>query len=305
MKACSSGSSRRASPTLALASWHLAVLVALALAACAPAPQADGGKTPPAASPAPTPATGTSPGEPVRVMSSQLADTQWTLLRLRGKPLVEDSHINLEIGRDLLGGYDGCNWYGMKFRDTPTGNPRSFELLGGVESSARGCQSEAHLLQSQQYYAALRAAVTLHREGTRLLATDIDGQPLLAFERLPRFAMDPALLAGSGWRLVTIDGASRAHPAAQAITLRFAESTLRGHAGCRDYTATYLAREDRLSVPSLAMTSTDCANPAALRREGEFTSLLSETARYRFDRKVLTLFTSTGHELGFVPCDEC
>lgn len=59
--------------------------------------------------------------------------------------------------------------------------------------------------------------------------------------------------------------------------------TLRGHAGCRDYTGTYDGDRDRLWVPSLAMTTMEYTDPAVLRREGEFTTLLSETHRYHYD----------------------
>ena len=250
-------------------------------------------------SPAPTP-------EPIRVLpSADLAGTQWTVVRLRGKPLLAGSHVSLEITRDRMGGYDGCNWYGIAFKDLPTANPRSFQLLGGIESSARGCESDAHLRQSQQYFVALRAALELHRQGNRLRALDIEQVPLLEFELQQRVAMDPTQLVGSSWRLRGTNGESRAHAEGQAITLRFAEGTLRGHAGCRDYTGTYHAENDQLAVPSLAMATLECADATALRREGEFTSRLSETHRYRLDENALTLFTSTGHRLEFVACERC
>ena len=285
------------------------LMIAFALGACARKPVED--TTAGKASATPPRAARVSPSTPsaaVRVMpSADLAETQWTLVRLRGRPLLPASHITLEIARDRMGGYDGCNWYGVRYKDLPTANPRSFQLLGGIESSARGCASDAHLQQSKQYFAALFAALELRLQGGRLRALDIDAIPLLEFERQPRFAMDPAVLVGSGWLLQAVDGKSRSHVPDQAITMRFGEGTLRGHAGCRDFTGTFDADQDRLWVPSLSMTTKECADLAALRREGEFTTLLSETHRYHYraDSKALTLLTSTGHRLQFVACDDC
>lgn len=281
------------------------MLVAAALAGCSPGPARNAEA---AAEPLPrSPATRTAPAPLlIRITPAPtLIGSLWTLSRLQGQPLLPGTHINLGFNDESMYGYDGCNWYGVRYKAPSSGDPASYAPVGVAESTQIGCD-DAVLLQGKHYFEAMRTAVALREHGEVLAAVDAGGAAVLEFARQPRVAMDPARLRGSGWQLMAMDDDSRAHAAEHAVTLRFGQATLRGHGGCRDYTGTWQAEKDELRIPSLAMAATTCADASASSWEGRFTTLLSQTHRYTIDQNGrLLLHTSTGHTLLFAPCEGC
>jgi heat shock protein HslJ len=226
-----------------------------------------------------------------------LEGTEWTLVSIDGRPPVAGSRISLEFGDATLGGYSGCNWYGGTYGSSAAGLE-----IGEVQSTARACAAPGLTEQEGRYQAAL-AAVRGHRtRDGRLELTDASGRATLVFAPREHLAMDPEALVGTRWRLARILGASGAEETADTtMTLRFGRGTASGFAGCRDYTATYEARGDRIHFTSFAMASTECdRGEAELLREGDFTTDLGESTYYRLTAGRLEMVTHGGRTLTFV-----
>ena len=224
-----------------------------------------------------------------------LDGTEWELSTLEGRPLVAGSRVTLRFTGETAGGYGGCNWYGGRY----TAAGASLQI-GSVMSTERACAASAMMAQEQRYYSVLgRVAAYGVAEGNRLELLDRSNRVLAALTARARQPMDPAALVGTRWRLHQVDGAPAT--ASPAPTLGFTATGISGYAGCRDYTGTYEARGDELRVTSIRMVSTDCpAGDAALLREGDFTTYLSETSNYHLSGDSLELLTFSGHRVLFL-----
>jgi heat shock protein HslJ len=111
---------------------------------------------------------------------------------------------------------------------------------------------------------------------------------------------DPAGLVSTAWRLASLDG--QALIAGSALTMAFHDGHLvSGHAGCRDYLATYQAAGGDLAFTYSAMLGPVCAEDALLEQEGAYTTALGWTAHYRLAQDKLELFTVRGETLTFAP----
>ena len=222
-----------------------------------------------------------------------LAGTEWRLVELAGAAPVPGPDVTLEIDEVRLGGYAGCNWYGAEY----VAEGGRIEI-GQAEGTARGCAEPPLEEQEAAYLRALGEAASYRVSGGELVLADRRGRDLLRFRRHLPLAMDPADLAGTGWRLVAIDGAPP--PGVVTIVLRFGESTIEGFAGCRGFTGTYGARGEKIHVTSLGMTETECTDADRHEVEHRFVSRLSESARYRLGGGRLELSTDSGGALAFV-----
>ena len=252
----------------------LAAVAVATVAACAPASEPDDAGSPPAAS------------------APALDGTEWVLAALGGRPPVPGTRVTLELQERSAGGYGGCNWYGGVYRAD------GGFVVDSVMSTMRACIAEGVTEQESAYLAALARVREARRAGERLELADSAGTVLLAFTRRPPLPMDPAALVGTRWRLRGGDAAPT--PPDTTATLRLADSTASGHAGCRDYTGTYTATGDRIRFTSLAMAGTECPRgEAALRREEAFTTVLSEAVNYRLAGDTLELIVVDGRSLLF------
>ncbi len=110
--------------------------------------------------------------------------------------------------------------------------------------------------------------------------------------------MNPAELAGTRWRLRSVNDSTRASDS--LLTLDLTATELSGFAGCRRYTGTYRAWGDELRVTSLGMSAPECdSGEVELLREGRFTTDLSEATYYRSPGDTLELLTAPGRRLVF------
>jgi heat shock protein HslJ len=223
-----------------------------------------------------------------------LEGTQWIVSSLNGRALVDGSRITLAFADSTVGGYAGCNWYGTRY--SVSGSNIRFEM---AESTARGCMDPPGVgEQEAAYLAALRRVVTHRVAGDRLELLDRDESVIVSMTPRARAAMDPADLAGTRWRLRSVNDTMRA--ADSLLTLELSATEISGFAGCRRYTGTYGARGDEIGVTSLTMETTECdSGRVALLREGEFTTDLSEATTYRLLGDSLELNTVGGRRLVF------
>jgi heat shock protein HslJ len=102
----------------------------------------------------------------------------WALEELSGRALPEGTGITLDIERDKLSGYSGCNWYGTE----------SFSMRGAafsismLESTAIGCPGEIGR-REDAYRDALVGAASYRLSGARLELLDGEGRVTLVFAR--------------------------------------------------------------------------------------------------------------------------
>jgi heat shock protein HslJ len=102
----------------------------------------------------------------------------WVLEELSGSDVPEGAGITLDIERDKLSGYSGCNWYG-------TGD---FSVRGAavsvsmLESTAIGCPNETGR-REDAYRDALLGAASYRLSGNRLELLDGEGRVTLVFTR--------------------------------------------------------------------------------------------------------------------------
>lgn len=236
----------------------------------------------------------TSPGagaEPSIAAAKRLAGTEWNLVALDGQPTLPGHAITLAFAPDRLGGYAGCNWYGAQW--TASGDRLQ---IGQAEATARACADPGPMTQESLYLARLAGTPTFRILDDRLVIEPAGPGQRLEFARRIPAAMDPAQLVGTRWRLRESDTPAGAPP----IRIAFASDHITGFAGCRDFEATYSARGDAISTPTLAMATTECAADAAVHeREGQFTTDLGEAAHYAIAGDTLTLTTDGGRVLEF------
>lgn len=114
-----------------------------------------------------------------------LVDTAWTLVSLKGAPLLADTEIGLYFKAQYLGGAMTCNGYG--------GGPDSGAYTASEESeiripmlamTAQGCPSPKGLMEQEAaYIEALHAAARYRMSGDRLEIENGAGETTLVFAR--------------------------------------------------------------------------------------------------------------------------
>ena len=224
-----------------------------------------------------------------------LDDTRWVLTALNGHALMEGTHITLDFRGGEASGYGGCNAYGGRYQETASGTL----ALSEFSITVMGCFTPAGLMeQESEFTQAFLSTTSFRMAGDTLELRDASGQTLLVFARQAEYPGDPARLLGSRWQLTSLDGKDLL-PGTD-ITLAFAVGKVSGHAGCRDYWATYDASGDDLHFVYLEMVSTDCElTDALLTQEGEYTTMLGWVDHYRLQDNRLELFTQRGETLTF------
>jgi heat shock protein HslJ len=163
---------------------------------------------------------------------------------------------------------------------------------------------EGILEQETAYIQALRSSATYRLTDGRLEIIDARGETILVFAQKDEFGTDPGALLGTVWRLVSMDGESLSE--GPAFTLAFySEDILGGHAGCRDYLATYQATGDDLTLLIEAMFDAGCrVEDADLEQEAQFLGVLAPKADLRLSAGQLEIYGERGGVLVFEPLPE-
>jgi heat shock protein HslJ len=225
------------------------------------------------------------------VVDAALADTEWLLTSLFGNSLLEDSRITLNLGEDGFEGFAGCNNYGGEYEAAEEGKL----LTSDIFFTAMDCPSpEGIMEQETAYIEALSSPAAYRLANDRLEIADAGGEAILAFARKDAFATDPSALVRTAWRLVSIDDDRPV--TGSAFTLAFySETILGGHAGCRDYLATYQATGDDLRLLYEVMLDVSCEpDDAALEQEAQFLGILAPEADLRLGAGQLEIHGERG-----------
>ena len=224
-----------------------------------------------------------------------LGDSEWILALLHGEELLEGSHITLNLGQEGFDGFASCNRYGGEYEAAD----RGVLTTAMVWQTEMECESPALTDQEQTYVEALRKSASYRVTDGRLEIGNTAAETILVFVRKEEFAMKPDDLLGTAWQLASMNGDGVAD--GSTITLAFHNDyRASGHAGCRDYVATYEASSDDLRFSFFAMIEAGCSGEEALlEQEGEYTTLLGWASSYRLQEGRLEILTERGEVLGF------
>lgn len=103
--------------------------------------------------------------------------------------------------------------------------------------------------------------------------------------------LPPANLAGTRWRMLTIDGKD-IDPATRT-SMGFDGQTMSGSAGCNRFSASYTSDGTRLSTGPIAATKKGCTEPAARQETAAFSILAKPvTIRFAIDGKMILMGTA-------------
>jgi heat shock protein HslJ len=182
-----------------------------------------------------------------------------------------------------LGGYGGCNWFGITRE-----NGRTL-----VTGTARGCGMEINEQERAFTLHLGRARFAVRSGDTLRLLDSTRTETLVLTRRLPTGA-NGAQLVGTSWKLLS---STNPNVPKDSVTITFTRDSVSGFGGCRRFGGTWVARGERLSFTSLGMFTTDCIRPYADVAESYLTGALSETEHFAFQGDTLVLTTFDGDTL--------
>ena len=246
----------------------------------------------------------TASSEPVsvtRIPTStppQLEGTKWELAKINDRSLIPNSRITLTFNNGNAGGYAGCNNYGGTYIIT-TDNTLTMPEVANTEAFCG--EPDGVMAQEEVYLAALWQADHFTLSDKQLEIVTSDGATTLTFTRQEQFDVNPVDLIHTSWQLMS--WGERELLPDTTITLIFEDAeVMSGFAGCRHYKGHYFAENDTIHFPSLGMIENSCPlGSDYLNQEGDFTTALTQTTRYRFHEGRLELFTDPGELLIFMP----
>lgn len=225
-----------------------------------------------------------------------LNGTEWILASLNGANLTPGTTITLNFSDGQAAGFSGCNAYHGPY--SANNGPIK---VAQFEITAMACREPTGVMQQEQAYTeTLQNAAAFRIVDGRLEISNPAGETRLVFNRKARFAMNPHDLLGTHWQLVSMNGAKLIE--GSTITLEFiGDSKVSGHAGCRDYSASYVAHEDVMDFQTTKMIGDVCPSNALLEQEGRYTTILSWTDNYRLSKDQLEFSSARGEALTYLP----
>ena len=242
---------------------------------------------------------------PQPATGSAFLDTEWRLERVDGAPpdalpggdaLVTVAFTDAPFG-DLdpaswsLGGYDGCNDFGMAY--SLDGDPASAEgaafRTGMVAANAMACGAPGEHV-SDRVHRGLGTARRVRLVGDRLAFFDSLGTERVSFVPRPARSVDPAAFGTGRWRLdpaasTVTDGSGQALQP-YAVSFR-ADSTYVLEVGCATFGGTYVLAGDRFRLTSSGPGDTSACGPEERPWDAEL-GLATGEVEADADRLVLT-----------------
>jgi heat shock protein HslJ len=197
-----------------------------------------------------------------------LVGTEWLLTSLKGEGLLPKTGVTLEIGKEVLGGNSGCNFYGSEVDRMDDGSlVWSGGYGSGTDTTTIGCEGDI-LRQETSYQNAFDDVREYRVEGVRLEMMDGDGRMTLVFQQEVQWQSDPADLVGTSWVLRSTAGEE---PLEGSVpTVRFeSEKEISWYDGCQNFEGRYSATENDLTVPSFGVADGYCMKPGVYGEPGE------------------------------------
>ena len=248
------------------------MVIALIAAACAPT-----------AAPASQPA---QPKEQPVSGTNTLDGTSWTLATLNGQPALKDTTVTLNFAAGKAAGSDGCNNYGGSY----TADGTNIKFSQPMAATMMACP-EPIMKQATAYMQALGQAATYKADAKQLTLYDAGGKELATF------SAQSTSLAGTSWIVTGYNNGKQAVVSVMAgteLTANFgADGKLTGSAGCNNYTASYQADGNKITIGPAATTMMACEQ-AVMDQEQQYLAALATAATYRIDGNKLELRTADG-----------
>jgi heat shock protein HslJ len=243
--------------------------------------------------------TGEKPGSETTITAG-LDGTQWKLISIDNINLLNDSYIYFQFSdNSSFWSYAGVNFIGGKYVITGN-NTLSFT---DMDSTAMASYNQALMDQEKGFWQALGTVSTYRLNGNKLEMNDTAGANVLIFEQLPEYAMNPANLNNTEWRLSQIEEITV--PADVSVKLSFlGDGKARCYAGKYITDITYFASGDNLRITGMSVVYDDINKLQELakseRRHIEYSSKIDRVVCYRFQTDRLEFYTLMGDTLVFL-----
>ena len=199
--------------------------------------------------------------------------------------MVPGTRVTVQTASGGVGGYTGCNWYGLR--------PDSTRVL--VEMTARGCRADIQDQERRLTMLLTQAVRAIRRSDTATLLDSTGSELVTLIRRHPTGATREQLVTDS-WRLATSTVEEITH---DSVIVRFTADSVTGFGGCRRLFGTYLTTNDRLRFTHIAMQPMECRDDRARISEEHLTTVFSETEHFAVQGDTLTLTTFGGDTLRF------
>ena len=227
-----------------------------------------------------------------------LPGAEYVLTSLRGQPLLAGTHITLEFGKQSFSGFTGCNDYG--------GGPDSGQYAATDDGvlqlrefavTAVGCPGDI-MAQEKAYLEALTSAAAYRLSDRRLELQNAAGETILVYTQRPECAEGAANLAGTAWRLASVDG--QAPSDAAATTLAFVDDRWYvEHSTCQGYVSSYQTSGNDLSSGFSAWLGQICQDA-----EDQGVTMLESPSDYCLTQGRLRITTTSGRVFVYDPRPE-
>ena len=211
---------------------------------------------------------------------------EWVVASLGDSPVVAGTRLTMVKTASDVGGYGGCNWFGIVRDSTRT----------LIQSTAIGCPSPISDQESRFTKQLTRAAFSITRGDTLQLLDSARNELMTLVKRQPTRA-SATQLVGITWLLADASSLTLNWP---GVTLSFGPDGISGFGGCRKLSGAYMASGDRLKFTHLAIGTTECTDRRLAVFEDNLTTAYSETEHFDVRGDTLELTTYGGDTLWFV-----
>jgi heat shock protein HslJ len=192
--------------------------------------------------------------EPTPVISP-LANSEWQLSSMLGRPTVSGTAVTLNFATIKAGGFSGCNQYQTQYATLDTG------ITFGAIAATRALCGDLQSGLEQQYFTELSLITHYEMSGDTLTLKTAPGDADLVYAR-----MVPATLTGP-WNVTHVNNGQQAVttiPTGVSASISFnPDNVLEGFGGCNNFSGTYLPQgTDGVQIGPLMGTMKLCGEPA-------------------------------------------
>lgn len=220
-----------------------------------------------------------------------LDDSQWSLILLNGKALVEGSAVSLNMVENTINGNGSCNRYNGRFvieDDTIR--------FYNISSTRLGCK---HLGQEHEYFSALSAVAAYSITDDSFTLSDAEGNEILVFA-----PMVHAPLEKTQWVMAFYyrQASMASSLNGTEVTAQFAAGTVTGSGGCNDYSAKYDTDDAGLLTITMPMRTkkacpSDDGSNGVMDQEDAVLANLEQAVTYEIRGDKLTISDGNGQAL--------
>lgn len=189
----------------------------------------------------------------------------------------------------IVSGSTGCNQYSAGYTTTASNGITIAQPI----MTLMACPTNV-MQQETQYLTNMQKATNFAISGDQLTLTDLSGTKLLTYKK---HVSTPVPIVGS-WNLFSYNngkGAIETTSTASVTTAIFSsDNKLTGFGGCNQYSATYSASGQSITISQVASTKMACD---LMQQETQYFSLLPTAATYETSGDQLTIFNSAGTKI--------